>query len=358
MDQSRPKGRNYVTKDALLDEIHKSKMSYCHYVDERGASMFDLVLKDAKRVRKADIAAARLARSKRLGKVAHEAVLDEWRRMFRVSHDAAKVEESRKRAAVILREALGFRVPKDMKAAIDRSFTTFPGNSLRPKRIEYVPEPSTIPERHLVFRVMTDEHVPCAEDGSGPERCIFPPFKQFMIDGGGKLKEVLRSHWEGGFANGSFRQDQGETSERLAGMFLLMVQRYATRPNWSGYTYNDEMQGTAVLQLCQAGLKFDESRSEPLNPFAYYTRIIQNSFLAVLDKEKRQSRIVEEIRVTGGMDPSFSSQVKQEWESMERREEEEARLESERDPESQMTFAPSEEDGPRMDFGKKGRSFT
>ena len=355
MDQSRPQRNNYVTKDALLDEIHKSKMTYCHYVDERGAGMFDAVLGNPKRVRKMDIAAAKESRAKKIGKAGHEAVLEEWTRMIPRSGDQENVDEFRKRAEERLKEALGMRVPKEMKAALDRSFAVHPGNSLKPKRAEYSPDPKTIPDRLLVFRVMTDEHVPPAEDGSGPEKCNFPPFKQFMLDRKGKLREVLRSHWEGGFANGEFRQDQGKISEDLARMFLLMVERYATRPNWSGYTYLDEMKGTATIQLCQAGLKFDETRSEPLNPFAYYTRIMLNSFLAVLDKEKRQSKIVEEIRVSGGMDPSFSSQVQQEWESMERRAEEDRKA-SALDPMSNMTFAPSSEAGPQMDFSKRGRS--
>ena len=64
-----------------------------------------------------------------------------------------------------------------------------------------------------------------------------------------------------------------------------LVERYAMRGNWRGYTYNDEMQSTALLQLSEVGLKFNEARSQ--NPFAYYTATITNSFTRVLNLEKR-----------------------------------------------------------------------
>ena len=60
----------------------------------------------------------------------------------------------------------------------------------------------------------------------------------------------------------------------LARMWMKLVDRYATRGNVRGYTYNDEMKGQAILQLSQIGLQFDESKSD--NPFAYYTAAVTN----------------------------------------------------------------------------------
>ena len=60
-----------------------------------------------------------------------------------------------------------------------------------------------------------------------------------------------------------------------------VVERYGTRGNVRGYTYNDEMQGQVILQLAQIGLQFDESKSN--NQFAYYTAAVTNSFVRIIN---------------------------------------------------------------------------
>ena len=76
-------------------------------------------------------------------------------------------------------------------------------------------------------------------------------------------------------------------------MWMKLCERYATRGNVRGYTYNDEMQSQALLQLSQIGLQLDESKSE--NPFANYTAAITNSFTRVLNIEKRNQNIRDDI---------------------------------------------------------------
>ena len=75
-------------------------------------------------------------------------------------------------------------------------------------------------------------------------------------------------------------KDHGKATNKLALMWMKLCDRYATRGNVRGYTYNDEMRGQAILQLAQIGLQFDESKSQ--NPFAYYTAAVTNSHLYVL----------------------------------------------------------------------------
>mgnify|MGYP003155159527 FL=1 len=99
-------------------------------------------------------------------------------------------------------------------------------------------------------------------------------------------------------------------TNELAKMFLLLTQRYGTRGNWRGYTYNDEMQGQALMQLSQIGLQFDESKSE--NPFAYYTAAITNSFTRILNVEKKNQALRDDILQENGMAPSHTRQI--EWE--------------------------------------------
>jgi hypothetical protein len=96
-------------------------------------------------------------------------------------------------------------------------------------------------------------------------------------------------------------------------MIMLLVDRYSKRGNWRGYTYNDEMRGNALLQLSQVALQFDESKSD--NPFAFYTQIIKNSFRRVLNIEKKNQDIRDDLLTSAGATPSFTRQVENEMES-------------------------------------------
>ena len=89
-------------------------------------------------------------------------------------------------------------------------------------------------------------------------------------------------------------------------MFLKLCKRYATRANWRGYTANDEMQSQALLQLSQIGLQFDESKSD--NPFAYYTAAITNSFTRILNIEKKNQNIRDDLLELAQMKPSSTRQ--------------------------------------------------
>jgi hypothetical protein len=96
-------------------------------------------------------------------------------------------------------------------------------------------------------------------------------------------------------------------TRKLATMFMKLCERYATRSNWRGYTYNDEMRSQALLQLSQIGLQFDESKSQ--NPFAYYTAAITNSFTRVLNIEKRNQNLRDDILQMNNLNPSYTRQM-------------------------------------------------
>lgn len=75
----------------------------------------------------------------------------------------------------------------------------------------------------------------------------------------------------------------------------------------TGNTYNDEMQGQALLQLSQIGLQFNEMKSQ--NPFAYYTAAVTNSFTRVLNIEKKMQNIRDDILEANGLTPSWTRQI-------------------------------------------------
>jgi hypothetical protein len=88
----------------------------------------------------------------------------------------------------------------------------------------------------------------------------------------------------------------------------------------TGNTYNDEMKGMAILQLTQIGLQFDESKSD--NPFAYFTAAVTNSFVRVINTEKRNQNIRDDILEMNGMNPSYSRTGAGEFEAAVKRNEE------------------------------------
>lgn len=178
----------------------------------------------------------------------------------------------------------------------------------------------TIPPESLVFRVMTYEHIPLDPHrvrksrvtDKSYARTTFPPFKHYMRKEDGTFVEVLRSHWEGGIENGWFNAEHGMINNKLALMFMLLVERYSRRGNWRGYTYVDEMRSQALLQLSQIGLQFDESKSD--NPFAFYTTAIRNCFTRVLNLEKKAQNIRDDLLIIAGAAPSYTRQINNELE--------------------------------------------
>lgn len=69
--------------------------------------------------------------------------------------------------------------------------------------------------------------------------------------------------------------------------------RLATKPNFSGYTYKDEMISDGLENAIQALGNFNPEKSS--NPFAYFTQIIWYAFLRRIDKEKKQLYIRHKV---------------------------------------------------------------
>jgi len=134
----------------------------------------------------------------------------------------------------------------------------------------------------------------------------FPPFYHYRLDENKKTYLVGKSHWRGDLEQGEFCKEHGTMTRKLATMFMKLCERYATRSNWRCYTYNEEMRGMALLQLSQIGLQFDESKSQ--NPFAYYTAAITNSFTRILNLEKKNQNIRDDMLEMNGLNPSWTRQ--------------------------------------------------
>ena len=253
----------YLNNRDLLTEIHKSKNSFSSYVNEDDAD-YDVIVPSVEKINVRTIALAKKNKAKKLTQQAWETAKEEGQKKIKLT-----------------------------------DFT------VSPRKIE---------KTDLVFRVMTFDHIPADSERKRSPKSVadrhkkvnFPPFQHYKLDKKGKLKCVGKSHWEGGMGNGYFIGDKGKITNELAKMFMKLCERYGTRANWRGYTYNDEMQSQALMQLSQIGLQFDESKSE--NPFAYYTAAITNSFTRILNIEKKNQNIRDDLLEQEHMKPSFTRQ--------------------------------------------------
>lgn len=75
----------------------------------------------------------------------------------------------------------------------------------------------------------------------------------------------------------------------IGSCILLIAQRLATKPNFSGYSYKEEMISDGIENCLQYIHNFDPEKSS--NPFAYFTQIIWYAFLRRIQKEKKQTYI-------------------------------------------------------------------
>jgi len=228
-------------------------------------------------------------------------------------------------------EARKMRAERLAKATIEK----FALEGVKKKMDEVLTPTKDIPITDIVFRVMTFEHIPIddvkqakadqkaideAEDeaitteydddpskAKGVTKYVkvnFPPFFHYCVNEDSEPYITGKSHWKGTIEKGKFNKEHGAMTPKLAHMFIKLCERYATRSNWRGYTYNDEMRSQALLQLSQIGLQFDESKSQ--NPFAYYTAAITNSFTRVLNIEKRNQNIRDDILEMNDFTPSYT----------------------------------------------------
>jgi hypothetical protein len=277
---------NYLNNKDILKEIHKSKLTYCSFISDEVKS-YDMIVLGVDKITKKAVQEARKARAERLAKEAQEAEL-----------------------------LLGNKRKLD----------------------EFLTPTKDIPVTDIVFRVMTWEHIPiddvkqkkadlkAQEEYDADEenfeteydeptvvkgatkytKVNFPPFQHYSVTEELTPVCVGKSHWKGDLEKGKFTKDHGSMTAKLAHMFIKLCERYATRSNWRGYTYNDEMRSQALLQLSQIGLQFDEAKSQ--NPFAYYTAAITNSFTRVLNIEKRNQNIRDDILEMNNYSPSYTRQ--------------------------------------------------
>ena len=247
------KKRNYLNNKDILKQIHFSKQTYSAYTHDKFKD-YDLIVCD-----------------------------------YLNTSDIDELTDEHKQEAIDARKKR-LQVDKDVEVDVDPN--------------------------DIVYRVYDFTHIPLEPGRKNKPKTIadhhakvnFPPWKHLVWNKAkNKYKEVGRSHWKGTISTGKFCVEHGYMTNELANMCMKLTERYATRSNWRGYTYVDEMRSQALLQLSQISLQFDESKSQ--NPFAYYTAAITNSFTRVLNVEKRSQNIRDDLLEKAGFSPSYTRQM-------------------------------------------------
>ena len=269
---------NYLNNRDILKEIHLSKNTYCWYKDRVNDHQYDIILPSLAKINQRTIAEARRNRADRL------------KRETGVEQNEKKIPNT----DLVFRITCWDHVPLAPKK--------IPKTQAKKKKIEDILEfDDPVETDDGLDEVLVD--VP---QDTTKMRLNFPPFEHYRLDEDKNPQLVGRSHWKGDLQTGEFCKDHGTMTKKLAMMFMKLCERYATRSNWRGYTYNEEMRGQALLQLSQIGLQFDESKSQ--NPFAYYTAAITNSFTRILNLEKKNQNIRDDILEMNGLNPSWTRQ--------------------------------------------------
>lgn len=253
---------NYLNNKDLMKEIHASKISFCEYDEDWHAEYDVIAYSTTEALSPEALALGRKRKATRMTEVAFNKALE------------------------------GHEDPDSLKLS------------------QFKVDPHTIPLEDMVFKLITYDHIPMAPgrkrtpktEADHHVKLTFVPFKHYTYVNG-EFTEVLRSH----FKDGEFSITHGAMTGKLAKMLMLLVNKYSQRSNWRGYTYLDEMKGQALLQLSMMGLQFNEAKSS--NPFSYLTSSLRNSFTKILNIEKRNQNLRDDLLESVGQNPSFTRQL-------------------------------------------------
>ena len=282
--------QNYLNNKDLLKEIHTSKNSYCAFLNPSTDHQYDIILNSVDEINVPSISQAKTNRSIRIFK-----------------EEGIKIDPT-----AISNQDLVFRVmtwqhiplapPKQAKIKINPQSDNL-SKFFDELNTEEAQEDSD--EVEIVNKLAKESLTTVKSDHI---RINFPPFFHYRLTKKGQAYIVGKSHWVGTVDSGEFSKIHGCMTEKLALMLMKLTEKYALKGNWRNYSYREEMQGQAVLQLCQVALQFDESKSQ--NPFAFLTQISHNSFLRILNIEKKNQTIRDDLLIANNMSPSFTRSSK------------------------------------------------
>ena len=99
-------------------------------------------------------------------------------------------------------------------------------------------------------------------------------------------------------------EDAGEEKPRvpdyIGHCIFQIATRLATKPNFSGYSYKEDMISDGIENCLLYINNFNPEKSK--NPFAYFTQIIYYAFIRRIQKEKKQMQIKSKLIANAGVE--------------------------------------------------------
>lgn len=100
--------------------------------------------------------------------------------------------------------------------------------------------------------------------------------------------------------------EEPEAPKIIHEAIVMIPTRLATKSNFSGYTFRDEMIGDAILNIFTYYRNFDPAKSK--NPFSYFTQISYFAFIRRILLERKNSYIKHKTITMSGFMDSMSLQ--------------------------------------------------
>lgn len=82
-----------------------------------------------------------------------------------------------------------------------------------------------------------------------------------------------------------------EMSDELGVMFLKIAKRFSSKPCFSGYSYKDDFVNDAVFRMVEQVHRINAEA----NAFSYLTQICYNCFIGKIVKEKKYTKMKNEL---------------------------------------------------------------
>ena len=284
--------QNYLNNRDILKEIHLSKNTYCSYKDREVDHKYDIILPDINSINEYNINVAktnRIAKTLReTGKLIRLEDIPNTDLVFRITmwEHVPMLPPKIDKANKLLKKL-------NTNRSIDKFFDTITDDNIVDEEfIDVVDEPNEltiIPTNNIKA-----DHI----------KVNFPPFYHYRLDENNELYVVGKSHWCGDLETGYFSKTHGYLTDTLALMIVKLCEKYASNSKFRGYSYRDEFVGQAVMQLVQVCLMFNEEKSE--NPFSFFTSCAHNSFLRILNIEKKNRDIRDTLLEQNHMSASYT----------------------------------------------------
>jgi DNA-directed RNA polymerase specialized sigma subunit len=100
----------------------------------------------------------------------------------------------------------------------------------------------------------------------------------------------------------------GRVTDELGRMFLLLATKLTNHRRFVRYPFKEDLVSAGALACVNAWQNFNPTFSQYPNPFAYFSSIVWNAFVAFVKKEYAQSNTKNAMKIEYGLEPDHGYQ--------------------------------------------------